>query len=231
MEMKNTRREETQITYTPASTGNGAKSYIFPLEGKGGRRPDEGESKLRTFLMNLTRVPLTCPNGHPLPQGRGGTTRGFTLIELLVVVLIIAILAAVALPQYNKAVKKSQGTEALIAIDALDKELTSHYLEHGTYTDIQPDTFAMPELKHFHWHIGCKPPTEGVWLWDTQNDKVTANLYKNQESNLLIYLEWKNGQFKKFTCNGVCSEYFNCISGGEKVWTGSSWQHTNCTLK
>ena len=79
-----------------------------------------------------------------LPAGKNA---GFTLIELLVVVLIIGILSAIALPQYEKAVEKSRAAQALAVLKSFGQAYQAYYMANGEY----PTSFDQLDLDMEGW--------------------------------------------------------------------------------
>ena len=67
------------------------------------------------------------------------TARGFTLIEAIIVTVIVAILAAIAIPLFASYREKAQIAVAISAVRVIEQAITSHFISKGDYPDSLAD--------------------------------------------------------------------------------------------
>ena len=108
---------------------------------------------------------------------------GFTLIELLVVVLIIGILSAIALPQYQKAVMKSKMVQGFVTLRAIDTAQEEYFLANGVYSDDLDDLSISVDKTM----LSCKNGETGRFcqVWVAEGLAMELVLTRIKQSDLL----------------------------------------------
>ncbi len=170
------------------------------------RKPPPGRGLDAFFFFDKLGISTYINRGiYPVQKNLG-----FTLIELLVVVLIIGILSAVALPQYEKAVEKSRITEALRTIKVIEQQIDLYLMQNGwprrTYVDYKD--FASIDLTGGEWDDAYASFYTKNWgyLDIRLRDSVFITIERQSETmkyDLTIYKEansdWQRTCFTQLT--------------------------------
>ena len=89
------------------------------------------------------------------------TQHGFTLIELMITVAIIAILSAIAIPQYSEYVQRSRITEATMTLSDQRLKMERYFQDNRSFTPAglppacAPNTVAPPPGPTAHFNFTC----------------------------------------------------------------------------
>ena len=115
--------------------------------------------------------------------------QGFTLIELMIVVAVIGVLSAIAVPQYQNYVKKSELGAALASVTALKVNVEDYMATEGTFPDVATDALMKTTLGASTTSLGAiktVPGTNGagqiqIALTGTQNSSSHLALSRDAD--------------------------------------------------
>ncbi|WP_424243990.1 prepilin-type N-terminal cleavage/methylation domain-containing protein [Elusimicrobium posterum] len=134
--------------------------------------------------------------------------KGFTLIELLVVVLIIGILAAIALPQYTKAVEKSRMAEVVLNLGNMQKAMDIYMMSTPEATGWIMDDVLDIQLSGGKWDDNKENyRTKRFWYNILANGDGTYRIQASRmddAENEMYFLELRRNSDGSFTrkCTG-----------------------------
>ena len=131
---------------------------------------------------------------------------GFTLIELLVVVLIIGILAAIALPQYQKAVKKSRAATLLPLLSSAYKAERILRLEKNQSWDVNDLAIEIPSNANLEIFPGYRRESVIEFASWTNDNNITDS--DDTTNGMYFVLEWDDDEY-----NGL---YFGVFAIGDQ---------------
>ena len=147
--------------------------------------------------------------------------KAFTLIELLVVVLIIGILAAIAVPQYQKAVAKSKFATLKNNVKAIYQAEKVYHLANNSYTtnlndldvDITTNNCGVSfGGSYAGYYAGCSTTIAGgsisYLMWFDSYTKPSCGANSGSDRNHIVHQICKDET--GLTSPSNCNDYGGC---------------------
>lgn len=103
---------------------------------------------------------------------------GFTLVEIMVVVVIIGLLAAVAIPAFNRVQQKSRLSAFLNDLRKIEDAVNLYAQERGSFPPDYDGGIVVPELSPYLTkpNFTISTPLGGFWDWDNHPGYVRISV-------------------------------------------------------